>query len=53
MCTVNLMPYDVFSSAVFTFMMRFLQSFAKETQDSHDKNSCHDLHVFVNIDMLY
>ena len=26
---------------------------AKETQDSHDKNSFHDLHVFVNIDILY
>ncbi|EJW89392.1 hypothetical protein EVA_22501, partial [gut metagenome] len=26
---------------------------AKETQDSHDKNRFHALHVFVNIDILY
>ncbi len=35
MCTVNLMLYDVFSTAVFTFMTRFHQSFGEFSRRFH------------------
>lgn len=33
--------------------LKNIEWYSQLTQDSHDKNSFHDLHVFVNIDILY